>query len=661
LCTFAYRYLTFSGFSNDHFVHLATAQQITLGLLPVRDYAERGLPLMSAVSAMAQAALGSGLLAEVQLIAAAFAAAAILIFLVAARLGESIAIGAAAAAATVLVHPASYSYPKLLAYAIGFVAALGYCARPSLARLVVLAAAVVAAFLFRHDHGVFLAAASVLMLASLHGLTRAAMVSALRFAIAGVLLVSPYLLWVQAYDGLGAYAADGMAFSRREAERSMAFEAPRLGIDRSRPLFRVVSGGPVVNVRWSADVPAAAVTERERAHALTRLESVGPLTWRYELRRWSSAALERLVRDPAVADTHGIDRSRYRLGDADPGFVRGLLLGKPVPGEGLRLRGNALALLFWLSWAIPALAAVALALSRKQTTPSTRALVVMIVAVQIAMNVTMLRDPLDLRIRDVVAPMAAGLAFVAGRAWAARGGLMLRWTGRGSAAVLILITVASAAALGPIDERLSDSGVFDGFAGVKRRWTELHAELRPPAQRTGAVSEAYQRLVDYVSACTPTDSRLFAMTFAPELFFYTGRGFAAGQVSLTPGYYVADRHATLMLERLSREDVPLVIFDSETEREMAEGYPRVAAHVSAAYERIADFPVSGDKRFIVLAERGRKPVRLYGAGQLPCYAAGQTAGITLRVIPATTWPVSTGRALPTTIRFLWSPRTLHRS
>src|SRR5688500_20178312 len=44
-----------------------------------RDYAERGLPLMSAVSAMAQAALGSGLLAEVQLIAAAFAAAAILI------------------------------------------------------------------------------------------------------------------------------------------------------------------------------------------------------------------------------------------------------------------------------------------------------------------------------------------------------------------------------------------------------------------------------------------------------------------------------------------------------------------------------------------------------------------------------------------------------
>jgi hypothetical protein len=236
---------------------------------------------------------------------------------------------------------------------------------------------------------------------------------------------------------------------------------------------------------------------------------------------------------------------------------------------------------------------------------------------------------------------------VAGRAWAARGGLMLRWTGRVSAALLILLTVASTAAVGQIDERLSDSGVFDGFFGMKRRWTELHAEFRPPAQRTGAVSEAYQRLVDYVSACTPTDARLFAMTFAPELFFYTGRGFAAGQAFLTPGFYVTDRHAALMLDRLAHEDVPLVILDSETEHEMAEGYPRVAAHVSAAYERIAEFPVSGDKRFIVLAERGRTPVRLHGAAQLPCYAAGQTAGITLRVIP--------------TSRLLWSSRTLHRS
>jgi hypothetical protein len=115
------------------------------------------------------------------------------------------------------------------------------------------------------------------------------------------------------------------------------------------------------------------------------------------------------------------------------------------------------------------------------------------------------------------------------------------------------------------------------------------------------------------------------MTFAPELFFYAGRGFAGGQVTLTPGYYVTDRHATMMLERLSHEDVPLVILDSETEHEMRQHYPRVAAYVAEVYQHVADFPAGGDKRFIVLAERGRVPVRSFGADALPCYTAGRPA------------------------------------
>jgi hypothetical protein len=73
-----------------------------------------------------------------------------------------------------------------------------------------------------------------------------------------------------------------------------------------------------------------------------------------------------------------------------------------------------------------------------------------------------------------------------------------------------------------------------------------------------------------------------------------------------------------MLERLAREDVPLVIMDSETEREMVQGYPRVAQHVAAEYQRVGEFPISGDKRFIVLAEKRRVPVRRFDASQLPC-------------------------------------------
>ena len=621
LLAFGYRYLSYNGFPNDHFVHLATAQQMMMGELPVRDYVERGIPLMSALSALAQAALGEGLHTEVVLIAAAFAAAASLTFLTAVSISGSILIGAAAAAVTLLVHPVSYSYPKLLAYAAVFLAGLSYCRAPGRGRLAVLALGVVAAFLFRHDHGVILGAGVVAMLLVLFGPTRAAVAAAGRFAALAILFVMPYLLWVQAYEGLGTYVDDGIALSQREAERSMRFERPTFGIDRTRPLLATFGARPVVNVRWG-EISESALVQRERAHYLTRLDRVGDRTWQYELGRWSSSALKELVRDPAVADTHGIDRQRYRLTDAGP--LGGLLIGMPLPGEGLRLRANALAGIFYLSWILPGVALVALALYWKRLQPPARAVVAMAVVVQVAMNASMLRDPLDLRIRDVVTPLSLLLAFLAVMP-ALAAGRMLRWTGRLAAAALLLTTLSLAAALGPLNEHLSESRMLDGPRGVGARRAELRDEFRVPADRTGAVSDSYRTVVSYLSSCTTPDARVFAPTFAPELFFYSRRAFAGGMVSLIPGTYVTERHSTLMLERLRREDVPLVILDSETEQEIREGHPRIAEYLAATYHGVGSFPISGDKRLIVLAENGRTPVRTFGPDGMPCYTAGEAA------------------------------------
>ena len=46
LLTAAWRVLTFSGFQNDHYVHLARAQQVILGELPIRDFVDPGMPAM---------------------------------------------------------------------------------------------------------------------------------------------------------------------------------------------------------------------------------------------------------------------------------------------------------------------------------------------------------------------------------------------------------------------------------------------------------------------------------------------------------------------------------------------------------------------------------------------------------------------------------------
>jgi len=87
--TFAYRYLSFTDFSNDHFVHLSVAQQITMGDLPVRDFVERGLPLMPLISAAGQVLFGEGLRSELWVIAIAYGAAAALTYVVAMQMSGS--------------------------------------------------------------------------------------------------------------------------------------------------------------------------------------------------------------------------------------------------------------------------------------------------------------------------------------------------------------------------------------------------------------------------------------------------------------------------------------------------------------------------------------------------------------------------------------------
>src|SRR5881628_435045 len=117
IVAFLYRYLTFTEFSNDHYVNLSRAQQWLLGDWPVRDFVDPGMPLTYALSAVVQWMSGPSLHAELLLIAAAFAAATVLTYVAAARVSGSIWLGVLAALVTLIVYPVSYSYPKLLPYA----------------------------------------------------------------------------------------------------------------------------------------------------------------------------------------------------------------------------------------------------------------------------------------------------------------------------------------------------------------------------------------------------------------------------------------------------------------------------------------------------------------------------------------------------------------
>ena len=82
---FAYRYLAFRGFPNDHFMHLARAQQMLLGEWPIRDFFDPGLPLSYVLSAIPQSIFGQTLFVEVMLVFGCFALAAALTHLILVR------------------------------------------------------------------------------------------------------------------------------------------------------------------------------------------------------------------------------------------------------------------------------------------------------------------------------------------------------------------------------------------------------------------------------------------------------------------------------------------------------------------------------------------------------------------------------------------------
>jgi hypothetical protein len=216
-----FRYLSLSGFSNDHYVHLAGAQQMLFGEWPTRDFVDLGAPLTYALSAMPQGLFGQGLLTEAVLTAVLFAIAAVLTLRAVVLLTGSVALGLAAAAVEVLMFPRSYSDTKMLVYAAAALALVRYSARPGRDRLVVLALVTAIAFLTRHDHGLFvgIAAGVAALLAPMPSDRKRPAGTLLWLGAATLLIVLPYLIYLQATDGVLAHLERGATFSRLELPR----------------------------------------------------------------------------------------------------------------------------------------------------------------------------------------------------------------------------------------------------------------------------------------------------------------------------------------------------------------------------------------------------------------------------------------------------------
>lgn len=212
---------SFAGLTDDHFFYLVRGWQILFGDLPVRDFVDHGAPLYYYVGAAVQWLGGRGTVSELAFSAAALSLSASLTFWLCTTASGSILAGLVGAAFHILLEPRFYNYPKVLVYAVALPLLWRFSATPTYAGAAWLALVTVIGFLFRHDHGVFVALAMGTLLLGLQGVPwRDRFRHGAVYGAFVVALLAPYLAFIEWNGGVASYFAQASAWAERDRDRA---------------------------------------------------------------------------------------------------------------------------------------------------------------------------------------------------------------------------------------------------------------------------------------------------------------------------------------------------------------------------------------------------------------------------------------------------------
>ena len=642
--SFLFRFMEQPELTNDFFVHVVGGRQMLLGEWPVRDFVDLGLPLMFATSALAEWIGGPTLLSEVTVALAFMSLGAVLVFVLATEASGSRVIGLLVTLPVVLVAPRLYAYPKLFCYPLAVWTMWRYLDKPATARMLVLGAVTVVAFLFRHDHGLYIGTAIAAMLVVRHWprgvLEWTRIVGA--YALVVILFLTPHLLFVQVNGGLVSYVRTGIEFTRAKLDRSWPKWVPSPAV---RPRTAEVQ------IRWS---PAAAANDVARAaveqrYSLSNPEYLAGTTWHYDLADFSRANVGALVADRDVEDTQGIDRSTLEVhGEPLPSRLK-----RQIPlldGAAVSLTAAyALPILFYLVYALP-FAAIGLVIYRcarrrggaAGADEATR--IFGLACLAVLANVGLLRDSPDVRLADVVVLPAIVGAWLVG---VACGSLVGTWARlryqcsalragdvstrsvahavcRGASALVAILGLGAAcvaaASLGHLGLKVERAGFEAGVsAAVVKGVTDGHRALSASPSTVEwltANSERLRPLVRYLHGCMSPTDRVFVSGLSSDVIFFSGRGFAGGHGTYRLRMHTSLRSQRQTVERLRRQSVPIVLLEGGTD-----AYPPlVAEHFSEWYRPVATIDPASFQGLTVLVDRRRVPSGHYAPLDAPCFS-----------------------------------------
>jgi hypothetical protein len=566
IVTVVWRFLTFTGFTNDHYAHLALAQQLLLGERPIRDFADPGWPLTYLLSAAAWRLAGSSLAVEWAVTAVALGLAAACTVAAAYRLSGSVLIAIFVTALEIVIYPRTYSYPKLLAYSIGGLAMIAMAARPSPRRILIMSAVVAMAFLFRHDHGLFIgvAAAGCVVLASHPEGWRTRFQRGAALTIGTGLFLLPWIAFVSLNGGLVQYFQGTLEYARLEARVTMLRSWPRFESAPGKPLLGLrPPSRPLAQVEWTSATLETERQELERRYGLEYVRA-GNETHFYYVRDTRAENLRALADDPHVAGTAGLGRvnpPRWRvwLATLSPLRLESALTADP----------NPVVWLFYLFWALPLLCLTisgARFLRGQERWRGEMPAVVSLSVMAILVNAGFLRNILDVRLPDAIVPAALLGAWALGAAWTGdwRCSVPRSWVRIASAIVLMLTTVA----IGQVSaarEQFAYSRLGGGVAGAWNHGIEITNLLRLAHRQVGSSrnSQALVPFFEYLDRCTSQTDRLIVTGEYPDILVAAGRPFASDGV-VFGAWYSSVAHQDRTVERLRVRPAPFAIQDRKS-------------------------------------------------------------------------------------------------
>jgi len=220
---------------DTNFYVLWEATSLLAGDRPYRDFYQMGWPLLTLLSTAMQWLVGYRLIGEFVLQWAFIAASMVIGFHLAVRLSRSVraALAATLVAIAIVAATPTFQFPKLFFYPIAVWVAWWYMERPSVRRAAVVGAVAAVAFLYRHDHGLYIGIGAVLAFVLARVVhpdardVRSSATEAFVFTVVVATLLAPWALLVQRNEGLIDYVQTAAAWEQTWAPARLPYVALR--------------------------------------------------------------------------------------------------------------------------------------------------------------------------------------------------------------------------------------------------------------------------------------------------------------------------------------------------------------------------------------------------------------------------------------------------